>query len=426
MKYLLTISRFIVGNLFIFSGVVKANDPLGFSYKLEEYFHEFGMHWSWLDEILVPMAAILCIVEIVLGVAVLVGYKMKLVSWSLLLMIVFFTILTGASAIFEIVRSCGCFGDAIPLTPWQSFYKDLILLALIIVIFFKRNEIKAWEDKTHLLYVYIFSTGTMFVLANMLKWNMVAPVFALLWLAVLVKWLYAKKDLAAPVAVAISVFYGLYLTVVAINHLPFKDFRPYAIGKNIPEQMVLPDNAKPSVYKNVLTYKNLKTGEEKKFSEEEYNASQIWKNKDWEWANTESELIQQGDEAKITDLTFLAPNGADVTDNVLMEPNVLFFVMYDFSKTDTEYLADVSSLEKELAPHNMRIGGLSSASQEENKSFGVLHDLSFPFLTVDGIVLKTIVRSNPGAIYLHRGVVKAKWHANDLPTAEEIIKLQAP
>ena len=145
MKYILGIARLLVGNLFIFSGLVKANDPLGFSYKLEEYFVEFGMDWGWLHEILVPLAALLCIVEIVLGVALLVGYQMKIVSWSLLIMIVFFTILTGASAIFEIVRSCGCFGDAIPLTPWESFYKDLILLVFILLIFFKQKEIKPYK-----------------------------------------------------------------------------------------------------------------------------------------------------------------------------------------------------------------------------------------------------------------------------------------
>ena len=107
MKTLRSFSRLIVGNLFIFSGLIKVNDPLGFSYKLEEYFVEFGMDWGWLHDILVPLATALCIAEIILGIAVLVGYKMKEVSWSLLLMIVFFTILTGASAIFEIVRSCG-------------------------------------------------------------------------------------------------------------------------------------------------------------------------------------------------------------------------------------------------------------------------------------------------------------------------------
>ncbi|MBD98664.1 MAG: DoxX family protein [Verrucomicrobia bacterium] len=426
MKYLLHFSRLFVGNLFIFSGVVKANDPLGFSYKLEEYFHEFGMHWSFLDDILVPLAAILCIVEIVLGVAVLVGYKMKLVSWSLLLMIVFFTILTGASAIFEIVRSCGCFGDAIPLTPWQSFYKDLILLGLIGVIFVKRKEIEPWKDIMSLMYVFIISTGAMFVLANMLEWDMEVQVLILLWLAVLVKWLYKKKDFAAPVAMVISLAYSLYLCIWSINHLPFKDFRPYAIGKSIPEQMVLPLNAKPAIYENRLTYKNTQTGEEKSFNDEEYTASQIWKDKDWEWVSTDSKLIQEGDEPKITDLSILAPNGEDITERVLGEPNVLLVIMYDFSKTEIDKLEGIVSLYKELKNAKMRIGGMSSANNEENNAFRLEHGLEFPFMTVDGIVLKTIVRSNPGLIFIDRGVVKGKWHINDLPSAEEIVKLLSP
>jgi len=158
MKYILDFARLIVGNLFIFSGLVKANDPLGFSYKLEEYFMEFGMNWDWLHEILVPLAAILCIVEILLGVALLVAYRMKIVAWLLLLMIVFFTILTGASAIFEIVRSCGCFGDAIPLTPWQSFYKDIVLLIFILLIFFKKEQIKPYEKASEWLILFLLSS----------------------------------------------------------------------------------------------------------------------------------------------------------------------------------------------------------------------------------------------------------------------------
>lgn len=423
MKYLLHFSRIFVGNLFIFSGVVKANDPLGFSYKLEEYFHEFGMHWSWLDEILVPMAAILCIVEIVLGVAVLLGYRMKIVSWSLLLMIVFFTILTGASAIFEIVRSCGCFGDAIPLTPWQSFYKDIILLVLIGVIFFKRNEIKPWEDIMSLLYVFIISTGIMLVLANMLEWHMEVQVFALLWLTVVVKWLYKKKDIAAPVGIVISLVYSLYLCVWSINHLPFKDFRPYAVGKNLPEQMILPPNAKPPIYENRLTYKNKNTGEEKSLNDQEYTASKIWEDSDWEWVSTDSELIQEGDEPKITDLSIMAPNGEEITDRVMAEPNVLLAVMYDFSKTEVDKLEGLAQLAEELKNVKMRFGGLSSASNEENNAFRMEHNLSFPFMTVDGIVLKTIVRSNPGLIFIDKGTVKGKWHINDIPTAEEVTAL---
>jgi len=270
MKYLLNFARIIVGNLFIFSGIVKANDPLGFSYKLEEYFMEFGMNWDWLHEILVPLAAALCIVEIVLGVAVLVGYRMKEVSWVLLLMIVFFTILTGASAIFEIVRSCGYFGDAIPLTPWESFYKDLILLVLILLIFFKKDEIKPWEKANSLLIVFVVSTLIMVALANMLQWNMEVEILALLWIAVAIKYLTKKSELAAVFAVAFSLIYGIYLSVAAVEHLPFKDFRPYAVGKNLPEQMTLPPDAVQPVYQNTLINKNKNTGEVKELTDEEY------------------------------------------------------------------------------------------------------------------------------------------------------------
>src|SRR5690606_24661925 len=135
--------------------------PLGMSYKLEEYFVEFGMDWSWLHEILVPLATFLCILEIVVGIAVLVGYRMKIFSSILLLLIIFFTILTGASAIFEIVRSCGCFGDAIPLTPWESFYKDLILLFFIIILFIKRNEILPFESSRMDLRYFLISVAIM-------------------------------------------------------------------------------------------------------------------------------------------------------------------------------------------------------------------------------------------------------------------------
>ena len=294
---------------------------------------------------------------------------------------------------------------------------------LIGVIFAKRKEIEPWKDPMSLLYVFIISTAVMFLLANMLEWHMEVQVFVLLWLAVLVKWLYKKKDIAAPVAIVISVVYSLYLCVWSIDHLPFKDFRPYAIGKSLPEQMVLPANAKPAIYENRLTYKNIKTGDEKSFNDEEFTASQIWEDKDWEWVSTDSDLIQEGDEPKITDLSILAPNGEDITDRVLKEPNVLLVIMYDFSKTEIDRLVEIVSLYEELKNVKMRVGGMSSASPEDNNAFRKEHNLEFPFMTVDGIVLKTIIRSNPGLIFIDKGVVKGKWHINDLPASEEIVKL---
>src|SRR5690606_18819636 len=138
-NYLLGFSRVFTGLLFIFSGLIKANDPIGFGYKLQEYFHVFGT--DFLNDYAVHMAVVICGLEIVLGALLLLGFWARTVGWGLLLLILFFTFLTFYSAFFEVVTSCGCFGDAIPLTPWQSFAKDLILLALIAVIFVNRKQI---------------------------------------------------------------------------------------------------------------------------------------------------------------------------------------------------------------------------------------------------------------------------------------------
>lgn len=420
MKYILNIARIIVGNLFIFSGIVKANDPLGFSYKLEEYFMEFGMNWEWLHEILVPLAAALCIVEIVLGVAVLVGYRMKQVSWLLLLMIVFFTILTGASAIFEIVRSCGCFGDAIPLTPWESFFKDLILLVLILVIFAKREVIKPWQSSISLLIVFAVSTIIMIVLGIMLEWNMEVEVFAFIWLAVLIKFIIKKSDYAAVFAVAFSLIYGLYLSIWSVEHLPFKDFRPYAVDKNLPDQMTLPPDAQQPIYENTLIYENKTTGETKELTDEEYTASKIWEDSNWEWKETQSTLIQEGDVAPITDLSITGHDGVDYTDIILSEDQVLLIVAYDLSAAGTEHWNEINALAKKAKAQGVKVVGLSAAGEEQKEEYIQTHNLNFDFYITDGIVLKTIVRSNPGLVMLKQGTVTGKWHENDVPTVDEL------
>ena len=421
MKYLVTFARIIVGNLFIFSGVVKANDPLGFSYKLEEYFVEFGMNWEWLHSILVPLAAALCIAEIIMGVAVLVGWRMKEISWSLLLMIGFFTILTGASAIFEIVRSCGCFGDAIPLTPWQSFYKDIILLVLILIIFVKRNVIKPWANNTHLLGIYLISSAILFALGKMLDWSMASEVLVFLWVAIIVKYISQKPSLAANVAIFMSVIYSLYLTIGSTTDLPFKDFRPYAIGKNLPDQMTLPEGATPPVYENILVYKNTKTGETKEFTNDTFNASKIWEDKDWEWVSTENELIEEGDVAAITDLTISNHEGVELTDLILAEEKALWIVCYDMNLTDKENLAAINELSLAAQKEGIKVYGLSSAGEELSNNLIKEYNLSFDFFLTDGIVLKTMVRSNPGIMYLEKGTVKGKWHHSNVPVVEDLI-----
>ena len=141
MKILVTLARWIVGLLFLFSGFIKLNDPVGFAFKLEEYFSPSVLNLDFLSPFALVIAVLLVIFEVVLGIMLLIGYLPRFTTWALLLMIVFFTFLTFYSAYYNKVTDCGCFGDAIPLTPWESFYKDVILLVLILLLFFKRKYI---------------------------------------------------------------------------------------------------------------------------------------------------------------------------------------------------------------------------------------------------------------------------------------------
>ena len=157
MKILTIISRLLVGSLFIVSGLIKANDPVGFSYKLKDYFAADVLNMEWLIPFALVLAVVICVVEIVLGLATVMGSKMKPVSWLLLLMIIFFTFLTFYSAQFEKVTDCGCFGDALKLTPWESFSKDAVLLLFVLLIFLKRKSIEMNSEREDLIYGVISS-----------------------------------------------------------------------------------------------------------------------------------------------------------------------------------------------------------------------------------------------------------------------------
>ncbi len=201
MKLLVNLARIFVGLLFIFSGFVKMVDPIGFSYKLQEYFGPTVFKLEFLVPYALVIAIALVIVELLLGVMLLIGYARQFTKWALLILIVFFTFLTFYSAYFNKVTDCGCFGDAIPLTPWQSFSKDVLLLVLIVFIF---KQIK------HIKPIFKFNTN---------KW------------------------------IVFVCFVGcLGLTYQVLEHLPIIDFRPYKIGNNLQEEMISKDGELPSIH----------------------------------------------------------------------------------------------------------------------------------------------------------------------------------
>lgn len=411
MKFIISFSRILVGTLFIFSGLIKANDILGFSYKLEEYWVEFGIGWDWLIALDVPMAAAICIFEIVLGVATIIGYRMELVSKLLLIMIVFFTILTFASAAFGLVKTCGCFGDAIPLTPWQSFIKDVILMIFIVILFIFRDEVYPFEKAVEAVAFVVVPTALMAWVSNIVGWEF--PMFyTMVTLIVTFVLVLIIPKYYAGIIVALSLVGSTYFSIMTLTHLPAKDFRAYAVGKNLPEQMRLPEGAKPDVYENTFKYKNLTTGEVEEFNEQNYP----WDDKNYEFVDRVTTLIQKGDEAKITDLSIMGQDGMDYTEDFLNDPDyILMLVSYNIEEASDAHMKEINALVDECFKNGVSVIGLSASDGNTVEDFRHKHQTMFDFYVTDAITLKTMIRSNPGLMLIKGGTVQGKWHHNDVP-----------
>jgi uncharacterized membrane protein YphA (DoxX/SURF4 family) len=372
---LLRFSRFFVGALFIFSGLIKANDPLGFGYKLQEYFEVF--HMNFLGGLATGIAILLCTLEIVLGALLILGFWSKKVAWGLLLLIIFFTLLTFISAAFKVVTSCGCFGDAIPLTPWQSFSKDLILLALIIVIFLKKNLIQPMFKKEA-----------------------------------------TQRNVAIAVTAA-SLGFGIY----TYNVLPIIDFLPYKIGAHLPSLMVIPPGEKPDEFEIMYHLKNKKTKEEKDMSDKAYLKTEIWKDNNWEIIGEPTKnLIKKGFEPKIKDLNITDASGTDYTKELIENPYYnIIFVAYDLHATNEAAIGKLNALALNATQQfNIRTVLLTSNSAQDAQAFIKKNNLFSEVFYADAVPLKSMVRANPGILLMKNGVVINKWNAHNVPTFDQL------
>lgn len=370
------VARIFVGLLFIFSGLIKINDPLGFSYKLEEYFEVF--HITFLNGLSVVIAVVLCSLEIILGFALLIGARPVKVAWGLLLLIIFFAFLTFYSAFFKVVQTCGCFGDAIPLTPWQSFSKDLFLLVLILVLFVNRYKI-----------TLIFNSKS--------------------------------GDRLLAGATLISLAIGLY----TYNFLPFVDFLPYKIGANLPDEMRTPPGAQPDQFEVTYNLKNKKTGETKIMTNTDYIKTGIWKDNNWEVkGQPESRLVKKGFTPKIVDLSIQDGQKTDYTKELLSNPYYnLIIVAYDLDKTNVEALERLNALAINLTEgYNIRTVLITSNSAQYAEAFSKKHRLAMELFYADEVPLKSMVRSNPGILLLKNGTVINKWHYHSIPKYDVLAK----
>jgi uncharacterized membrane protein YphA (DoxX/SURF4 family) len=355
-------SRFFVGGLFIFSGLIKLNDPVGTEIKMHEYFEVFANDFASFFKVFIPYALeigfIMVVLEIVLGVALLINYRMNITTKVLFVLLLFFTFLTFYSAAFNKVTDCGCFGDAIKLTPWESFTKDIILMVFVLHL--------VWHHKRF------------------------EPV------------LRTREGHAVIIAITlICTFLGVY----AIRHLPFIDFRAYRIGNNIPAQMKAEEQP-------IIEYVFEKDGREV--------SSQTFLTDGYTYKSSRV-LNTEKATPKITDFSVSSPEGEDLTQQTFTGAKLLV-IMYDIKKASTSNIEQIRELAKSLEGKvDMMI--LTSSPSEEVDAFRHQYQLGVPYFFTDATVLKTIVRSNPGLTLWVNGTVKGMWHHNDTPDATEVIGL---
>jgi uncharacterized membrane protein YphA (DoxX/SURF4 family) len=351
-------SRLFVGILFIISGLIKLNDPMGFSYKLDEYFSEPVFNMPFFVPYTLAIALFLVILEVVLGIMLLIGYKSKLTIWSLLLLVILFTFLTFYSAYFDVVKDCGCFGDALHLTPWQSFSKDIILLFFILILFFNKKLIK--------------------------------PLFS-----------NAIQKILVLVSIILCVFMGYWV----LNHLPLKDFRPYKVGTNIKTAMEIPDNAPKSVVEMIFIYKV--NGVDKEFAEKDLMLIPAGAT----FVDRKDKVIVQGYLPPIHDFK-LELEGQDNTQLILSKEKALLVVAYDLEKANPDAMQKLGKLYKEASAKGYYMAILTGSSSEVIEGFKKKYGYTFDFLFCDATALKTIERANPSFVLLNYGTITQKVHYN--------------
>ncbi|KAA3624936.1 MAG: DoxX family protein [Flavobacterium sp.] len=358
MKIVVGIARVFVGVLFIISGLIKLNDPVGFSFKLQDYFAPEVLNLEFLTPYALVIAIFVVIYEVLLGVMLLVGYARKFTLWSLLLMIVFFTFLTFYSAVTGKVTDCGCFGDALKLTPWESFYKDVVLLVLILILFFGRKYLQAFFSRN-----------------------------------------------IRSIAVFASLVVCLGITYQVLMHLPIIDFRPYKIGANISEGMTIPEDAPKPIFEYAWEFQV--NGEEKVIV-----TNGDYPQQEGEFIGVETTEIQSGYEPPIHDFS-MERAGEDHTTTFLNMENLIVVIAYNLSVSEMEGFNNIKKVTDDALAKGYRVIGLSASSEEDTETLAKEYKLNFKFYFCDMTTLKTIVRSNPGILELQKGTIKQKLHWND-------------
>jgi len=352
------IFRLIVGVTFIFSGFVKLVDPIGTKIKLLEYFGDDVLNLTFLNDYALIIGIFMIIAEFGLGVWLLFGLKSKQTSILLLIMITLFLFLTWYSAYYNKVTDCGCFGDAVKLTTWETFYKNVVLFIMIVWLLKYHRYIKPVlaEKTTKFLAIFIYSLG-------------------------------------------------LFVMKYSLNHLPVIDFRPYAKGKNIQKGMDIPEGAPQAKFKDTWYYKV--DGEVKEFS----NEDEPWNIEGAEFVDRKTETLSEGYVPPIHDFSIENDDKGDITEDVLQADEIYLIISSNPDEMDEKAISSANKLAQKLTKEGKKVIGMFSHYDEE-----ILPKFDFELFLADETTLKTMIRSNPGLIKLQKGTVveKKSWRDFDI------------
>lgn len=363
MKTIRIICRVFIGVLFIFSGYVKAIDPVGSQIIFTEYFKAFGV--AFLTPVALHFGILLSTAELLIGCCALLGVRMKETAWATAVFMGFFTILTLILAAFNPVADCGCFGEAIKLTNWQTFFKNLFILPFAGAMFWQRNNYKS-----------------------------LAPCRT--------EWITAGALALLPVI----------LSVYCYHHLPLIDFMAYKVGANITE--VKNDN-QPDEFSTLLYYE--KDGREQEFTIKDYPKDTAWK-----FVRAANKVIKKGYVSPMVDFSILElSDRTDVTDSILQLPGYIFLLVLPHAEdASLKYAAKINALADYCAvQENQHFFALSGSGEEEIARFVVQTGAMYPFYNTDEKPLKSMIRANPGLVLLQDATIIAKWNAADIPSPEQ-------
>ena len=365
---ILIIARIIFGLVFLFSGFVKAVDPLGTAYKISDYLEAFSL--TSLDFLAFPASLLLIATEFTIGFNILFNIHLKASTWAASLFMLVMTPVTLYLAISNPISDCGCFGDAIVMTNWQTFYKNVVLCIVLAIIALLQKQTRPW-----------------------------------------------LSNFGASIVTLIPILISFGISIYCYNLLPIIDFRPYKIGNNIIEGMQIPEDAPLDKYETTFFYE--KDGIEKAFTLDNYPAE----DSTWTFVRQESKLIEQGFVPPIHDFSIITEDG-DITDLVLEDAGyTLLVISHKVEKASTKNIKCVKSTIANAKKAGAKVIWLTSSYSDDIEKFKSEYGINDTFGATDDITLKTIVRSNPGLVLIKDATVIEKWHHNSLPTKDKLNQL---